>query len=267
MKEITAEELKEIQMSLLDYFDEFCNKNRLKYTLACGTLLGAVRHKGYIPWDDDIDVYMERDDYDKLLSLYNNNENSHIKLMSIENNPSYSFLFAKLVDDRTSLIEDYNIMPIGVNIDIFPLDSIEHQTVSENKINKRLSMLKAMWLVKVHHVSKRMSIVKNGALIIAKLFTFPFSMRYLAQKINELAKSNNSSNHKYMFELSMNSTYKKGFKRESFGKTIDIEFEGKYYKAMSGYDEYLTASFGDYMQLPPVEDRVTHHFFKAYWIN
>ena len=132
MKEIGIEELKRIQIGILKHLDAFCNENNLKYFMCGGTLLGAVRHKGFIPWDDDIDIMMKREDYDKLIELYPKNDNSNFKLFSYELDKSFPYPFAKMDDFRTIFEEEINdSYKIGVNIDIFPIDYITEDELHE----------------------------------------------------------------------------------------------------------------------------------------
>ena len=142
MKEIEIEELKRIQIGILKHLDAFCKENNLTYFMCGGTLLGAVRHKGFIPWDDDIDIMMKREDYDKLIALYPKNDNSNFKLFSYELDKSFPYPFAKMDDCRTIFEEEINdSYKIGVNIDIFPIDYITEDLNCQHSIlmrNKRL---------------------------------------------------------------------------------------------------------------------------------
>ena len=119
MKELTSEEIKKIEFDLLCRVDDICNENGIEYFLADGTLLGAIRHKGFIPWDDDIDIHVHRKDYDRLICLLNNNaEKNHLKIICLENNPKCERAFLKVCDSRTKLF--YNgkskINDLGVSI-------------------------------------------------------------------------------------------------------------------------------------------------------
>ena len=124
MKEIDIKELKKIQLNILDNVNSFCKKNKINYWLDCGTLLGAVRHSGYIPWDDDIDIGMLRDDYDKFLKIYNK-DNTKYQLMASELDKDYYFQFGKVVDTSTVLYEPDEKTGIkgAVYIDVFVYDN------------------------------------------------------------------------------------------------------------------------------------------------
>lgn len=265
MTEIQLFEIKEIQLSILDYLDDFCRIHNIKYSLACGTLLGAIRHKGFIPWDDDIDVYMLRNDYNKFINLFSSENNNLFQLYSLENNYKYNIPFAKLADKRTIIRESRNATEIGINVDIFPLDFIKEITVKKDIVYKKVRLIKKLWLIKSLKISQNRSLLKNIQLSILKGFMVFFSSRVLAEKINRLAQTYNNEESNWLFEIVDGSFYINSFSRQAFTSTILILFEGKYYQAMTGYDEYLIASFGDYMKLPPEEKRVSLHNFKAYW--
>ena len=124
MRIITSEELRKIQLDLLQKTADFCESNGLRYFLCGGTLIGAVRHKGYIPWDDDIDIAMPRSDYEKFISIFNRPQN-YYQVMSFETNPDYAYAFAKVYDNRTILKELHYKGTIGAYIDVFPADAVK----------------------------------------------------------------------------------------------------------------------------------------------
>ena len=139
MKRVTPEELKRIQLDLLQKTADFCEQNGLRYFLCGGTLIGAVRHKGYIPWDDDIDIAMPRPDYDRFINTFNKQEN-YYQVVSRENNHAYSYAFAKVYDNRTILQElHYKGSTFGVYIDILPADGVKDAS----------QIRKIMWLHKI----------------------------------------------------------------------------------------------------------------------
>lgn len=122
MKEMTLQELHEVQLAMLDAVDNYCRLNHLRYSLGGGTLLGAVRHHGYIPWDDDIDIMMPRPDYEKFMRYF---KHEYYKLYDYRTDDTCGFSFAKLIDTRT-IVQEYTIT-YSVFIDIFPIDGLPHQ--------------------------------------------------------------------------------------------------------------------------------------------
>lgn len=136
MRELNLNEVKEIQLRVLEFFSTYCKENKLRYSAYLGTLLGAIRHKGYIPWDDDIDLMMPRDDYDNLVKNFNY-ANEKFGLLSIESNNNYYLPFAKIYAKKTLLVEDIDIEfeELGVYIDIFPVDYHDNSLLNSFILN------------------------------------------------------------------------------------------------------------------------------------
>lgn len=265
-KEISIEELKEIQLIILDAVHQFCIEHNIMYSLSCGTLLGAIRHKGYIPWDDDIDIYMLRNDYEKFLSIFPKKYKGRFNAISLSTNHSYALPFAKVEDSETILIEKGIIgTEIGVNIDIFPIDGIPVDEDKRKKLLYKINLLKHLLSMKKTVNRKGRSVVKTIYLNGIKLLLLFISQRVISKNIDKLASSFSIQECDKIFELVSGMQYPQGFfNKDSFLETIDWPFEDRTFKVMSGYDDCLTACFHDYMQLPPLEKRVTHHAFKAY---
>ncbi len=140
MRKIEIDEMRQRLLSMAEYLQNICKENGLKMFLSGGTLLGAVRHKGFIPWDDDIDVHMPRPDYDRLIKIFKRKENiGKYKLLSHELNDKYVYTFAKLVDDDTLLIEDdiYSGVDMGLYLDIFPIDGLGDDIATAEKQMKK----------------------------------------------------------------------------------------------------------------------------------
>lgn len=260
MKPIYTEELKEIQLDILKKVAEFCEKNNITYFLAFGTLIGAIRHKGYIPWDDDIDLALPRPDYDRFIATFNK-ENSFFKVISMENNHKYGFSFAKVHDTRTIVNETQYVQDeFGVFIDIFPIDGIKDtkQVYRLRRINKLLHTKKA-------NFSQR-KLSKKIINAFGKIVLLPFSTHFILKVIDKTSRL-----------CPFGSTPKAGcicdsvvgeraiVDTEVFKDSLTQEFEGCMFKIPIGYDKWLRNIYGDYMQLPPVEKRITHHVFEAYW--
>jgi len=138
MKELTLQELKDIEFDILKMFDAFCKENNIRYFFAYGTLLGAIRYKGFIPWDDDVDVLVPREDYDRLLKLFTDSE--QYRLYAYEREPKYRYPFAKLCDMTTRKDEGgyENGVELGVDIDIFPLDAWDNDLEKAKKEAKTI---------------------------------------------------------------------------------------------------------------------------------
>lgn len=261
------DEIKKIQLDILLALHRFCEENGLRYSLADGTLIGAIRHKGYIPWDDDIDIYLKREDYKKLIVLFPEIYDNRFKLYSLERDNDYSRPYARLCD--TTTLEVFtcssDIKRIGMGIDIFPIDYVPDDINDFQNFNRKRLLLyraytKKVWL----HWEPTHSFLQNIGAMILKAFLSMFSYRFIAKQIDSYAQKNNGCGYHHLFETSMGVIARKYFLASDMDDTIDVPFEGYLLKAMKGYDEYLTAFYGDYMQLPPVEKRVSHHDFQAY---
>lgn len=265
-KEILFEEIKVLQMDVLSAIDYFCSERGIRYSMSNGTLLGAVRHKGYIPWDDDIDIYVPREDYNRLISEFPMLYKGRYKIVSLERDSLWDKPYAKAYDDKTIMIE--NIISkanIGVNIDIFPIDEVpddNNEWIEYDKARRRQQNLFALKFVKI---SSKRSLAKNIILLLFRLITGFYSTRKWAQKLDVLAQRHDGKGYGRCFECCQGIFQKKPFSKVLFDNIVDFPFEDRHFKAFVDADVYLRNGFGDYMQLPPVEKRVTHHSFKAYW--
>ena len=260
MEKIDIKELRVIQMELLDFFADFCDKHGLKYWLDCGTMLGAVRHKGFIPWDDDIDLGMPREDYNKFIELFEGeNINPNFSFHSFETDGgSWHLPFGKLFKAGTLLKQDgYNL---EINVDIFPYDEAPDTFEGANKTYKKRDFLKKLNFLQSPRHNNNGNIIKRTVLGTLKFFLRLFPKHYFIRLIEKSAKSNNNRGYTKMSnfccDISMHPTAIKNVDR-----LIDGEFEGKLYKIPEGYADFLTCLYGaDYMTPPPEGKRKMHSF-------
>lgn len=260
MKTIDTARLKELQVELLNSVSEFCEKNNLEYFLAYGTLIGAVRHKGFIPWDDDIDLIMKREDYEVFIRTFNEHHRDH-KVYTCKNTQWYPFPYAKISHELTVLKEENDNMTgeIGVNIDLFPLDYIPE----DKKILKKIKLQYNILMLKSIKINGERSFLKNTILRVSKVLFKGRSANGIAREIDRIASStyDRSGNMGNIVFTEKDTDHASA---EAFATSVMGEFEGSMYHIPKGYDEWLTNFYGDYMALPPVESRVTHHHFTAY---
>lgn len=266
VEKISKEEQKKICLEILKYFDDFCKKNDIKYFLGYGTALGAVRHKGFIPWDDDIDVILLYNDYERLIDLLSKEDKYNLVEGRI-NSDSYYF-FAKLCDKNTKMIE-YNLKEIpnlGVCIDIFPLynlaDTKEESIKHIKKIKKIFKLWRRQTCAENYYCGE--SIIRR---IIKKVLFFPEHLFYNEKKCrNKIIKllHKYDNNCKYVGHNAWVSDIFEVSERNLFDEAISIEFENDSYPIVCNYDKYLENIYGDYMTPPPVENRTYPHNSESY---
>ena len=265
MRNISLQEMQSYVTDILKEFDAFCNEHGLTYYVGYGTLLGAIRHSGFIPWDDDIDVLMPREDYEKLLKYACVDSAERYEIIGKHNRENWPYPFAKCVDNKTELLEtDFNSGMVGIYVDIFPLDGLP-----KGKLATKLHMAK----VKLFHymlITVQKKSLKGGTALktIVKHLVYPITKRqgvkYWVEKVDQLGKKHAFDTSKNIAsqmicvygnrECMQRGLYKERLRR-SFGK-IETWIP-------SGYDEILTKLYGDYMKLPPEEKRVTHHIYNV----
>lgn len=272
IKDIDVDELKRIQIDILDYFDAFCKKNDLKYWLDYGTLLGAIRHKGYIPWDDDIDIGMLREDYSKAEKLFNIQSNGKIVFKTPQNDKTYRYPFGKLIRTDT-VLDEYGNKGIrtGVYIDVFPYDNASNNVRNTEKMFKRRDVLGRI---------RRLQLPMRDGLSMPKrvLFGCLSSLMKMIPR-NTVNRAIDRNAKKYEKEEtssrvgSFTDTYTDVYTtkqllvpKQLFQKLSVAEFEHKYYPVPTDYDCWLKCLYGDYMTLPPMDKRVAHHVFEAHYI-
>ena len=252
-------ELRQIQIGILDEVHPFCESHNLRYFLSSGTLIGAVRHKGYIPWDDDIDIYMPRKDYEKFLATYHD-QTGRFKAINPYQESNYYYTFAKVVDLRTKMIEtETEGYEIGVYMDIFPVDYVTDDLQERKRVFK---LKKLLYKIRRCKISNANPLRSRLAYWCYK--SLPVSAHYVFRLIQRLIVLGKPT--RTVCNMTEAGPKIKGcFPAEDIASSVDIEFEGKLYKTMVGYKDYLERTYGDYMTLPPVEQRVTHQF-EAYWL-
>ena len=260
-------EIQQMELGIMEYIHEICQKIGVKYFLAYGSLIGAVRHKGFIPWDDDMDICMLREDYEKLQDYLIANPDERYEVMSYKNNLNYVYPFMKVQDNHTYLLEeDVRIdSNMGIYVDIFPVDGYENDANFKNKMTKlikkrQLSCYTFKGITNTKSVLN--SLIRYISVII---FYFTNTNKYVAQ-IEELAKSRKVSDYEEVDYLIYKDMNKPVWRREWLEQVTTGTFEGKKFTIPKKYHEILTSDYGDYMQLPPVEQRVSHHDFKLWKI-
>lgn len=263
---IDNETLRKLQLKELEsllFFKEFCEKNELKFYLLGGCVIGAVRNKGFIPWDDDIDIIMPRADWEKMLVLFKEQvkDPRFVMLKTDEGELFTGNTFATLVDTSATMVKENQKdidVPHGIVTDIFPIDGCPDSKFARHMqyvwalvyslfvtecVPKKHGKLRAM----ISHMM--LSIVKSRK---SRTKVWKFAEKQL--------KKYDFDEHEFCTELYAGPYYmRKKYPKSAFESETYLEFEGLMLPVMKGYKEYLSIAFGDYMKLPPVEKRVPHH--------
>ena len=253
---LSVEEMRKIQLRMLDSLSEFCKKHNLRYSLGGGSLLGAVRHKGYIPWDDDIDVMMPRPDYDYFVTHFNDEYGNESRCCAFENDESWKFPFAKICDCGTVLYEENVNQEMGVNIDLFPIDGIPK---NKKRYIKRFVFI--YHFLVAYLWNEKSSAVK---IILHRLVRKFFPLRKIQKCLRNFLLKNSFAKSPYAGAVVGLYHEKEIYEQKLFCLYADFEFENHLYKGVEDFDTYLRQHYGNYMELPPVEMQVRHHKTLAY---
>lgn len=259
-KEETLKEVKKAELNILSTVDDFCKKNNIKYSLAYGTLLGAVRHKGFIPWDDDIDIWMTRENYNKFIRVWEQNPVQGYILQNTDLEEDFSQNFTKIRKDNTAFIQTEEEKTTnyhkGIFIDIFPLDRVA-KTPSKIAVQKLYAMLTMLFY------RKYVPPTEKGL----KKHISEFFLKIVSKSKYENARK--YFENKYLFlsgdvdcSWLSNSTYRDlsiYYDSDMMDNYTFLQFEGRNFMSVSKWDHALKMQYGDYIQLPPEEDRVWKH--------
>ncbi len=273
MKELTIEEIRKVSLDILKDVHDFCITNNIKYTLQGGTLLGAIRHKGFIPWDDDIDIAMPRPDYDKFIRTYQSKNGYKVFSRELPDGNDVYLAFSRICDMERTLVDD-SLFPwigrdTGVWIDLFPLDGAEDD-IEECK--RHIKKLESLWqwcnrkrMAKVSF-SQLSGIKEKSKMLIRRFVTNFVSDKIFMKLITACRECNYESTHYYSNFAYQYYGIRERHRKEVLNNTILLSFESYCFCVMEGYDEALKEKYGNYMQLPPVEQRVRQHDLnKYYW--
>lgn len=265
MKRLTKEEIKKIELDMLKYIDKICLENNIKYTLIGGSLIGAIRHKGMIPWDDDIDIALTYEEYNKLMSILKNSNNSYV-LLNHEINSDFYFSFTKLVYNKTQLKEqgfDF-ISGYGVFVDIFCYYKVPNNARKREKHFKKLKFYNKM-LGGIKKVYKDEHLLKNLMKYMRHYYLKLVGKEHYFKKLKKLhIKYQNSASDHLLSDWPVYSYYQEIKHKSYFNEYIRVPFENLEVWIIKDYDKYLKEVFGDYMKLPKESERRTHDL-EVYW--
>lgn len=261
-------------VEVMKSFDRFCTDNQLQYFASSGTAIGAIRHKGFIPWDDDIDVYMPRADYNRLMQLRKTLSGSGYAIKDLGDN-EYVYAFAKYYDANTTLIEtkEFPKCIIGVYIDIFPLDEVfgSYEEISRKKTE--YSAAYRMYQDTFIKVTPRMFLsyfyhrnFKRFLELFRAVFFTEKKKADIRSKFCQLEKQWSKEHGRLLLTHScIYPLERELFQKEWFSDYVYLPFENIEIRLPKEYDHYLTHLFGDYMTPPPAEKQVSTH--SHYYLN
>lgn len=259
MKIIKLNELKKIELNILKNIVTICDENNVNYYIISGTLLGAVRHSGFIPWDDDIDIAMFRDDYDKFIKIWGNKKIDGLILQNKLIDERTVLSFSKIRLEGSQIIEESNQksnINKGIFVDVFPLDKLAKEYSFFDDFKYLIfRFMTSLSLYKTGYRFENRKVIGS----IARMFSF---VSY--KKINEISekimKSNTNKETDYYCNYASNYGFRKfRMNKNIYGKGVKIKFEDSYFNAPEKYDVFLKKIFDDYMELPPIEERGTRH--------
>lgn len=271
MQELTIKETQQISLEILHTVAEICEEQQIRYALIYGTLIGAVRHHGYIPWDDDVDIMMPRPDYERFLEYMKQHVNNYpnLRVFNREECPEYPYMITRISDDRYRIrMENEKPFGMGVFIDIYPYDGLgmtKKEAVSYGLKGDRLSSL-CYQATRQHFAfettkSRLRKVIKYPVYLVSRLIGKDFFQNRL-QKLAGIKDYDRSEYVGCVIWLSWGE--KDIFPRSWFDETIRMPFDKYEFRVPKEYDRVLRHEYGDYMQLPPEKDRVDHHCFKVY---
>ena len=251
------------QLIIAREIKRLCDKHNIKYFIIAGTLLGAVRHGGFIPWDDDMDIGMLREDYEKFLKVAKTELGGDFFLQTPETDKNYGLPFAKILLNGTVLVEATagSDAKKGIFVDVFPFDSVPESDEGKENHNKKTYLYKRLLLAKLNYnVCAKNDYVKRAVYFALKVMSAFYSHDKLVKKLeSEITRYNNSKTEDI---VNIGGAY--GYKKETIKAdwvrdTVEIPFEDMTISAPVDYIKYLETFYGDYMTPPPEDKRYNRH--------
>lgn len=265
-------EIQKISLEILKFVTSICETNNFKYCLIYGTLIGAVRHKGYIPWDDDVDIMMPRPDYEKFLKYAESHKDEFgvYQIFNRNTNHDYIYSITRVSDSRYEIFKsDEKNCGMGIFIDIYPFDGLG------NDYDKALGLLCRTrricdTIVDItrtdFHLQKSLNWKGKLSMVTMRIFNKIRGLNYFNSKLIGMSKIHSYTDSRYVGPLMWFFTKPEKilFDKDLFSEFVKVKFEDGEFYAPKAYDKILTQAYGNYMQLPSPEKRIYHHQYKAY---
>lgn len=273
MKRLEINDIKDCSFQVLCRIDEVCRKHGIAYSLTGGTLIGAIRHQGFIPWDDDIDIMMPRPDYDRFVEIVRTGDYGFdLHCQEMDGN-AYWYPFTKACHRDTVLKESAvreTGLSLGVYVDVFPVDGAGNTAAGAKLRTMVFTFLHGLRLTANWTCYRRSKLRKwyyEPVRFICYLLGKLIGVRALDKMIDRFLRARSFSKSTYAGRLVGDYGSREVMPANIFHSYTEVAFEGKQFAAITEYDRFLRALYGDYMQLPPEEKQKTHHEFEAYWVK
>ena len=253
---IPSTEIHTYLLDILKAIDAFCTQNGIRYSMAYGTLIGAARHKGFIPWDDDIDLLMPRPDFERFISTFGKEEDARYRCIYRVNTPQeyYKHIFAKVHDSWTELKQDK--YRFGLYVDIFPVDGKPDDVQVQRKMEKTLTH----YAHRLNICSTRFNPFNFHQPLFANIAAHLLGPEHYLRKCDELMGRYRYEDCAKAGAVSMTRNgIREVFDKPLFESYRTMEFEGCRFQAFADSEKFLVQQYGDYMKLPPLKDRRTHN--------
>ena len=262
MSELT--EMQNRLLKMLSFFHDFCAKSNICYYAIGGTALGAVRHNGFIPWDDDIDVGLPRPDYERFIRLFPKDNVKYIVESVYSSDASFCYSFSKIYDTSTTLVENTTTqLKRGIYIDVFPIDGIGNTSKEARKAFLRISRKKNLMTMRTIKINSARKWYKNALLWVVQHIPDRIAgEKKLCFEINRMCKKKKYEENKIVGNLVGAWGKKEIIPKRLLGTPTLHKFENIEVYIPERYDEYLSHIYGDWRKLPPKEKRVSHHGYK-----
>lgn len=256
-------------LGIIKFFHEFCVENNLRYYITGGSLIGAMRHEGFIPWDDDIDVAMPRPDYEKLLELLDGKQGRYILESPYSKAKDYGYTMSKIYDTSTTTIETSKFKARrGVFLDVFPLDGIGNTNDEVTKNHRKIYWLNMFIATRTCAPRPERSWYKNAAIYVSNIVPEKLlDTKKLICHLDKMCAKMSYDEYKYVGNLAGAYGLREIVDRSFFGEPKLYKFEDTYVYGVEKGDEYLTQIYGDWRQLPPEDKRSSGHDFDFLDLN